>query len=150
MSFSIENKAILKARQNRLEKSRIKNPLSQKSGTVPSEEKQTGGKRKNRKIDKTKENRNTGNKSVKPYFNQAKTMTTVTGEDGGEGKQFAGVLAEPGNRNLRTRYNLKKQANLHAQNVKQIRKKERNRKRTAAQKQIIKESIRQPQVKLST
>ncbi|XP_057658638.1 RNA-binding protein 28 [Diorhabda carinulata] len=129
ITFSIENKSIIKAREKRLEKSKQYNPLS-KSFKPEGNEKIF---KRNGKI-----SRKTFDKNKKPNTSQL--------ED--DLPKFGGVTAKPGTKDkLRSRYKLVNQAKLHHENLKKEKKRKKTAKKSLAEKR--KEFIKQPKHKMN-
>lgn len=130
ITFSIENKSIIKARQKRLEKSKQYNPLSK---SFKSEVNDKISKR-NGKI-----SRKTFNKNKKPDTNQLEESDLP---------KFGGVTTKPGTKEkMRSRYKLVNQAKLHHENLKKEKKKKKTAKKSLAEKR--KEFIKQPKQKMN-
>ncbi|XP_063913163.1 RNA-binding protein 28-like [Zophobas morio] len=104
VAFSIENRSMLKAKQKRLEKSRLKNP---KCKDFDPNVKKTDEEKKRKR-------ENTANLE--------------------EERNFVGVAAKPGVQKMRSRYNLKTQAKLHHENLKKEKKKNKFAKKTLKEK----------------
>ncbi|KAK6637381.1 hypothetical protein RUM44_007797 [Polyplax serrata] len=151
VAFSIENRAVINQKQKRIEKSRAKlgvtldeksSKLNRKQrrfirrrqklierrretkrlkqGDTASQSAEGAPKEKlvKRKMPHSKENKT-------PLKKKAKVEKTRSSTEDGEGdfKVFTGVTSEPGRKvKLRSRFNLKKQATLHGQTLKQERK----------------------------
>lgn len=113
VAFSIENKSAVKAKQKRLEISKLRNP-------------------NNKKYDP---------KLAKKEKKRQKSEEVVT-----ETKQFSGVTAKPSVMKMRSRYNLKTQAQLHHESLKKQKKKMKLQKKTLQQKK--EDFIRQPAQKM--
>nr|CAH7733611.1 unnamed protein product [Callosobruchus chinensis] len=126
LSFSIENKVMIKAKQKRLEKSRMYNPTSK--NFTP----QTNSKQKDKRF--TKRNNNSGHE------------TEMRIEE--ELPSYSGVPTEPGKvEKMRSRYKLVTQAKMHYENVKKAKKMNKNQKKTLAEKR--KEFTKQPRQKIN-
>lgn len=116
VAFSIENRAKLRARERRLENSRVRN-LS--LTTIEKGQVKTDSKRPK---------------------NSFKETTDKT-------DQFSGTIATPGNKSLRTKYNLQTQAQLHREELKKVKKTKMNAKKTLVEKR--KEFTKQPRQKIN-
>ncbi|RZC40310.1 RNA-binding protein 28, partial [Asbolus verrucosus] len=105
IAFSIENKSMIKAKQKRLEKSRLKNPKCRdfNPNFVKAEE------------EKNKKRAEANNESKQ--------------------EKFAGVAAKPGVQKMRSKHNLKTQAKLHYENLKKEKKKQKFAKKSFKEKQ---------------
>ncbi|XP_047004070.1 RNA-binding protein 28 [Schistocerca americana] len=144
VSFSIENKAILKAKQQRLERSRTNNHPGRnppktdwKSNHVNMEAVQQHESKKQKRKRKNVEMR--AKKKLKKESNAAHNNETETNE-------YVGIISKPGNVKLPTKFALKKQATLHVKHVKQSKKKEKLKQRRLKQ-HISQEPIKQPKQK---
>ncbi|XP_017892988.1 RNA-binding protein 28 [Ceratina calcarata] len=103
ISFSIENRVMVNARQKRLEKSRENNPL-------------WVGNKVKRKM----ENSNADVLAKKRLKNEADEANT---------KSYTGMIGKPGETKLRSKHNLKTQAVVHNQTVKKEKKKKKTSKK---------------------
>lgn len=143
VSFSIENKAILKAKQQRLERSRANNHRDRipktdwKSNSVNNEAVQQHETKKQKRKRKNVEMR--AKKKFKTESNAADNNETETNE-------YVGIISKPGNVKLPTKFALKKQAALHVKHVKQSKKKEKL-KQIRLKQHISQEPIKQPKQK---
>lgn len=122
VAFSIENRAKLLAKEKRLHNSQVKNPNSNNYNP-------NAGKFKH----KNKEQR--GTKRPHPV------------EVEGERNKFSGVAATPGNKKMRSRFNLRTQAQIHHEQLKKEKKKKKFAKKTLQQKQ--QEFTKQPKQKIN-
>lgn len=112
MSFSIENRVLVNAKQKRLQKSRESNPL-----WTGNEMKRKGGERNEEVPTKQLRTERTEDPNVKPY---------------------TGMVGKFGQNKLRSKYNLKTQAMVHSQTVKKEKKvKKSNKKLEMKRKQKI-------------
>ncbi|CAH2004988.1 unnamed protein product [Acanthoscelides obtectus] len=126
ISFSIENKVMIKAKQKRLEKSRMYNPTSKDF--------------KPRDVSKSKDKR----------FIQKKHQSAEKIKASGEAELpgYSGVPTEPGKvEKMRSRYKLVTQAKMHYENVKKAKKMKKNQKKTLGEKR--KEFTKQPRQKIN-
>ncbi|XP_023021496.2 RNA-binding protein 28 [Leptinotarsa decemlineata] len=129
IAFSIENKAMIVARQKRLEKSKMNNPSirSFKKEKIDSEPKKTQGKI---------------SRKYKPHKNKKEQLRDDNIPE------FSGIASKPGVRDkMRSRYKLQTQAKLHFENLKKEKKKQKNAKKTLVEKK--KEFIKQPKQKIN-
>lgn len=124
VAFSIENRAILKAKEKRLQKSKMRNPNSKDYNPGDQKEEKSVNKRKD-------------------GSNMVKTGSVNTD---GNMNQYSGVAATPGIKKMRSRFNLKSQAKLHFENLKQEKKK---RKSTKALDERRKDFRKQPRQKIN-
>lgn len=114
VAFSIENKAMIKAKLKRLEKSKLKNPKCKQFDPKVVQDDQK-----------------------KIVENNQKFVNT---------EKYAGVVAKPGIQKMRSRYNLKTQAQLHHENLKKEKKKLKNVKKSFEEKK--KDFIKQDKQKI--
>ncbi|KAG5887143.1 hypothetical protein JTB14_024252 [Gonioctena quinquepunctata] len=129
ITFSIENKAMISARQKRLEKSRLNNSTS---GYFKKEANSEDHKKVITKL----------NRKQKPNRNKK----IITGDD--NIPEYSGVTSKPGVRDkMRSRHKLTTQAKLHFENIKKEKKKQKNARKTLAEKK--KEFIKQPKQKIN-
>ncbi|XP_018561291.1 RNA-binding protein 28-like [Anoplophora glabripennis] len=128
VTFSIENKKMINAREKRLEKSKANNLGKDKVQKTEQKEKNTFTKI-----------------SRKRKYNETREVTT-TSEN--EINPFSGVAAKPGTKQkMRSRYKLSTQAKLHYENLKKEKKKQKNSKKTLKEKK--KDFIKQPKQKIN-
>ncbi|VEN45461.1 unnamed protein product [Callosobruchus maculatus] len=126
LSFSIENRVMIKAKQKRLEKSRMYNPTSKNFNP------QSVTKPKDKRFSQRKHS--SGND------------TDMLMEE--ELPSYSGVPTEPGKvEKMRSRYKLVTQAKMHYENVKKAKKMKKNQKKTLAEKR--KEFTKQPRQKIN-
>ncbi|XP_066999250.2 RNA-binding protein 28 [Anabrus simplex] len=124
VSFSIENKAIHKVLQRRIQKSRAKNPLNNRTeNTVQSEGLHP----------KSQTNRNTKKRKISDLSDSVN-----------EPKPFSGVTAEPGNKKMRSKFNLRVQSAIHTLSVRKDKQKQK-----VKQKRRENRVMKQPQPKKS-
>ncbi|XP_072386107.1 RNA-binding protein 28 [Diabrotica undecimpunctata] len=130
ITFSIENKSIIKARQKRLDKSKQYNPVSKSFN--PEE--------------KTKVFQNGGKISRKDFNKRPRIENAQTQEE--DIPKFGGVATKPGTKEkMRSRYKLNVQAKLHHENLKKEKKRKKNAKKSLAEKK--KEFTKQPKQKIN-
>uniref|UniRef100_A0A6P7FCI4 RNA-binding protein 28 isoform X2 n=1 Tax=Diabrotica virgifera virgifera TaxID=50390 RepID=A0A6P7FCI4_DIAVI len=130
ITFSIENKSIIKARQKRLEKSKQYNPVSKSFN--PEE--------------KAKVFHNGGKISRKDLNKRPRIENVQTQEE--DIPKFGGVATKPGTKEkMRSRYKLNVQAKLHHENLKKEKKRKKNAKKSLAEKK--KEFTKQPKQKIN-
>lgn len=102
VAFSIENKAVMKAKEKRLQRSKTRNPNS---------------KDYNPNLEK-------GENQKKQLSRQESNVTNTENiETSTVSNKFTGVSAKPGPNKMRSRYNLKTQAKLHFENIQKAKKK---------------------------
>ncbi|CAG9856860.1 unnamed protein product [Phyllotreta striolata] len=131
ITFSIENKAIVKAKQKRLDKSKRSNPTHKnfKPDNEPSV-------KNHKKIEKLTR------KSLK----QKKKSESI--EQSEDLPKYSGVVTKPGvKEKMRSRYKLMTQAKLHQENLKKEKQKRKNAKKTLSEKR--KEFTKQPKQKIN-
>lgn len=121
ISFSIENRIMVNAKQKRIQKSREQNPL-------------WPGHKEKRKADETNDK-----KSAK------KSRIESPGES--DAKPYSGVVGKPGQTKLRTKFNLKSQAAVHHETVKKQKKMNKAAKKLQAKKQERQKSKNEVKVK---
>lgn len=120
VAFSIENRAKLKAKEKRLENSRMRNPNY-------------------KNYDHTKANQKTDERRgiKRPFEIQVKE----------EQNRFTGVTATPGNKKMRSKFNVKTQAKVHFEQLKKEKRKKKLAKKTLQEKQ--QEFTKQPRQKIN-
>ncbi|KAF2885239.1 hypothetical protein ILUMI_20931 [Ignelater luminosus] len=106
VAFSIENRAKLNAKDKRLENSRIKNPNYKKYDHTKAKQ-------------KTEEKRGI----KRPFEMEVK-----------EQNKFTGVTATPGNKKIRSKFNIKTQAKIHFEQLKKEKRKKKLTKKTLQEK----------------
>lgn len=133
LTFSIENKSILLAKQKQLEKSRLNNPRIPGKGLADKEKSQS-------KTFKTKRKRK--GKADKKHNSNTTTPTEFVESE------YSGVKSVPGTQQkMRGRYKLAVQAKLHHENLKKEKQEKKHAKKTLAEKR--KEFIKQPKQKVN-
>ncbi|CAH1159943.1 unnamed protein product [Phaedon cochleariae] len=128
ITFSIENKTMVTARQKRLEKSRLYNPTNKNfKGSSKYEKKEDRPKKISRK---------------------QKPLKDAPPRDDENVSQFSGITAKAGiQQKMRSRYKLTTQAKLHHENLKKEKKIAKNAKKTLAERK--REFIKQPKQKMN-
>lgn len=116
VAFSIENRKMVKAKEKRLLNSRLNNPTCK-------DYKGTSGNKK---------------KGIKRKLPESSEQNEV--------ESYAGVTAKPGVNKMRSKFNLKTQARLHHEHLKQEKKKRKFSKKTVAEK--TRDSVKQPKQKV--
>ncbi|KAI4463916.1 rna-binding motif protein 14b [Holotrichia oblita] len=124
VAFSIENRAILKAKEKRLQKSKMRNPNSKDYNPEYQKEEKPNDKKKQ----------------------ASNMMKTSTVNRDGNMNQYSGVAATPGIKKMRSKFNLRSQAKLHFENLKNEKKK---RKSTKALDERRKDFRKQPRQKIN-
>lgn len=148
VAFSIENKVKLNAREKRLQNSMKKNPKSKHFDPALIKKTDGGNKNVQKSIireDVSIKREDLNGKQRKRKWkgkNDAVAKKKVKTENNDE---FAGVVAKPGVSKMRSRYNLKTQAEIHRQHLKQKKNKLKSAKKTLKQKK--EDFIRQPSQK---
>ena len=112
VSFSIENRVMVNAKQKRAQKSRENNPL-------------WPGNKAKRKGENTNEEVPTKKFKAQKTERTEKIKTT----DDSNKKSYAGMVAKPGENKLRTKFKLRTQAALHNQTVKKEKKMKKSTKK---------------------
>ncbi|XP_072945579.1 RNA-binding protein 28 [Epargyreus clarus] len=155
VSFSIEDRAALNARKKRLEKSIANNPTAKKTEQNAQSEQNNPKNRKNRKrklnapdesyLKKRKfEKDSTSNREVGKFVKRPKEFASEQTE---EGDDYTGLTAKEGSQHkIRSNQKLRKQAELHKQNVK-LEKKKNNR--SLKLKMAARERVKQPKQKIN-
>ncbi|KAL7307265.1 hypothetical protein TKK_0000462 [Trichogramma kaykai] len=105
VSFSIENRAMINARANRLEKSKLNNPNANKRANSDKTSDAEPDKKRQRFDKKSKMN-----------------------HDGTMSKQFAGTESKPGTKAHMGKFFLRKQAKIHNENIKEKKKQIKSKK----------------------
>jgi len=121
VAFSIENRAKLQTRERRLQNSKLKNPKC---------------KSYNPNVIKVN-NKNEEHKGTKRSFESSEE----------ELKEFSGVAATPGNKKMRSKFNLRTQAQIHHEQLKKEKKNKKFVKKTLKEKQ--QEFTKQPKQKIN-
>ena len=115
VSFSIENRVMVNAKQKRAQKSRENNPL------WPGNKAKRKGENTNEEVPTKKF------KAQKPQKTERIEKTKTT--DDSNKKSYSGMVAKPGENKLRTKFKLRTQAALHNQTVKKEKKMKKSTKK---------------------
>lgn len=108
VSFSIENRVLVNAKQKRLQKSRENNPLCSENNS-----------------------NNNNNKRKGENANAEVTIKKLKVEnvDKSDQKSYVGMIGKPGENKLRSKFNIKNQAILHNQTLKKEKKMKKSSKK---------------------
>ncbi|KRT79604.1 RNA binding protein [Oryctes borbonicus] len=124
VAFSIENRTALKAKEKRLQRSKMRNPICKDYSAEFVKE------------DDIKKNKQT-TEFTKKLLNKGNSVIDTTSSE------FSGVAALPGVKKMRSKYNLKTQAKLHFENLKQAKKKRKSIKTLTEKKKDFRKQPRQ-------
>ncbi|XP_015124581.1 RNA-binding protein 28 [Diachasma alloeum] len=134
VGFSIENRIMVNAKQQRAQKSRHNNPLWKgKRSTDSRLEKADGPSVKRFKKIEDKNDRPDGKSEVPEEIFKPVGDERVS--------KFSGITSRPGDRKMRSKFNLKTQAQLHAK-IQKGQKKERKIKRKVMEQEVIETNSR--------
>ncbi|CAG5053993.1 unnamed protein product [Parnassius apollo] len=145
VSFSIEDRTALNARKKRLEKSIANNPLAKKETEDP--ENKTGRNRKRKLKTAPDESYMKKGKFEKRFKDQNSVGKFVRRPKEVDVGEFTGLTAKEGTQHkMRNNHKLRAQAEIHRQNVKQEKKKN---KRSWRLKMAARERIKLPKQKIN-
>ncbi|XP_046748150.1 RNA-binding protein 28 [Diprion similis] len=153
VAFSIENRVMVNAIKKRVEKSRERNPLWTGSKLKTKNDRPMTNKRKY-EDEKPSDNKKT-NITDRPTVNNrnkdrrpAKHARLENGNNEGDVQPYSGIASKPGERKMRSRFNLKSQAILHNQNLKRELKNKKSKakiQQTKKEQRISQKEIRPKQ-----
>lgn len=127
VAFSIENRIMVNAKQRRIQKSREKNPLW-------------------KGYDKTNSSGKVENNGGKDRRQRFAGKGNQVDETKGEASSYSGVTGKPGVNKMRSKFNLKSQAMMHKESLKQEKKAKKRTKELINRKKEEVASRKEPKV----